>query len=146
MMDQIRILLVEDNEDEAFLLALAMKDEHRARVIEHARDGEIAVAYLAGTGDYANRERHPLPDVVLLDLNMPRVNGFEVLQWLRAQPERPQVVVFTSSQREDDHARCIALGADDFIVKPIDMTEFRVVLSTLITRVQERVQAPPRAI
>ena len=133
-----KILLVEDNDVEAFLLSLVMTHEQRAQFVGRSRDGEEAVAYLSGAGIYADRKIYPFPDVVLLDLNMPRLNGFEVLEWLHTQPDKPEVVVFTSSQREDDRARCLALGAGDFIIKPVDLNDLKAVVSRVVARAHEK--------
>jgi DNA-binding response OmpR family regulator len=83
-------------------------------------DGCAAIQYLSGTGKYGDRKLYPLPGVVLLDLNLPLVPGFEVLQWMRNHPDfaRTPVVVFSSSTREDDRVRARELGANEFVAKP----------------------------
>jgi CheY-like chemotaxis protein len=97
------------------------------------RDGEEAVAYMSGTGPYANREEYPLPDLVLLDLKMPKCDGFEVLQWLRQQPgfRTIPVVVLTSSEQVRDVNRAYELGANSFLVKPFDFTNLVSLSETL---------------
>ncbi len=84
-------------------------------------DGQAALDYLSGAGAYGERARYPLPAVVLLDLNLPEVHGFEVLKWIRAQPAHSglPVVVFTSSAREEDRARALELGASEYLQKPV---------------------------
>jgi CheY-like chemotaxis protein len=86
------------------------------------KDGEEAIAYLSGTGSYTNRLDHPLPRLVLLDLKMPRVDGFEVLRWIRGQPRLAglRVVVLTSSTDVRDVNLAIQSGADSFLIKPAD--------------------------
>jgi CheY-like chemotaxis protein len=84
------------------------------------KDGNAAKDYLAGNGPFANRRSHPLPGLVLLDLNLPYWSGFEVLEWIRQQPQlrRLPVVIFTSSSRPDDIARAYDAGANAYLVKP----------------------------
>ena len=84
------------------------------------RDGQEAIFYLAGVGRYANRAEHPLPGLVLLDVNAPRADGFEVLNWIRRQPEFDflRVVVLTPSEIIPDFHRAYSLGADSMMVKP----------------------------
>src|SRR5205807_5891563 len=83
---------------------------------------EEAIEYLKGEGKFADRQEHPLPSLLLLDLNMPLRNGFEVLEWLRLQPglRRLLVIVFTSSQLPEDVNRAFELGANSYLVKPHD--------------------------
>lgn len=85
------------------------------------RDGEEAVAYLAGDGVYGDRRAHPLPVLVLLDLKLPRRSGFEVLEWIRRHPmlRRLPVVVLTSSRETEDIDRAYSLGASSYIAKPV---------------------------
>src|SRR6476619_4385714 len=121
MNDQALILLVEDRGEDILLIQKAF---HRAGVVNPrlaVRDGEQAIAYLSGTGPYSNRAEYPLPWLILLDLKMPRVDGFEVLKWIRSQPElrRLIVVVLTSSEQLKDVNRAYELGANSFMVKPM---------------------------
>ena len=80
------VLLAEDHADDAHLVREAFKRASIPAALHTVTDGEEAIAYLSGTGAYANREEHPLPDIILLDLKMPKVEGFEVLKWVRRQP------------------------------------------------------------
>jgi DNA-binding response OmpR family regulator len=91
------------------------------------------IAYLRGDDKYADRRRYPLPGLLLLDLKMPRKNGFEVLQWLREQPEfaQLQVVVLSSSDEIKDINRAYELGANSFLVKPMFFSEFVGMLEAL---------------
>jgi DNA-binding response OmpR family regulator len=84
------------------------------------------IEYLSGAGKYADRKQYPLPSAVLLDLNLPQVPGFEVLRWMRNHPDfaRTPVVVFSSSTREDDRAKALELGANEFVVKPSSAMRF----------------------
>jgi CheY-like chemotaxis protein len=98
-------------------------------------DGQQALDYLAGTGRYANREEFPLPGLVLLDLRMPFVPGFEVLRWMRQQPalQCVPVIVFTSSKEDRDMQRAYALGANSFLVKSNDSGELTAMVKALAT-------------
>jgi len=119
------ILLVEDNADDAVLVRRAFRNANLANPIHVASDGDQAVAYLSGEGEYRDRERFPLPILVLLDLKLPRRSGFEVLEWLRAQPGlgRLRVVVLTSSKESVDIDRAYELGANSYLVKPVGLEQ-----------------------
>ncbi len=115
------ILLVEDNPDDAALIRRAFRRAGVAASIRGAADGELAVAYLAGEAPFAGTGENPLPALILLDLMLPRRSGFEVLEWLRAQPglRRIPVVVLTSSEQAVDLDRAYDLGANSYLVKPV---------------------------
>ena len=114
------ILLVEDEADDAQLLIRAFRKAGIGNPIRHVEDGEMAIAYLAGQEPFADRDQSPYPTVILLDLKLPRRSGFEVLEWLRAQPglRRLPVVVLTSSGQTEDVNRAYDLGANSYLVKP----------------------------
>ena len=114
------ILLVEDNEDDVFLMRRALKGAHVVNPLHVVEDGQEAVNYLAGTGKYADRESYPLPAVVFLDLKLPYISGHDVLAWIRRQKELESlvVIVLTSSNESSDLSRCYALGANSYLVKP----------------------------
>jgi CheY-like chemotaxis protein len=114
-------LLVEDSVDQAFLLQQAFVKSRLPGPTELLSNGEEAVDYLSGNGHYSDRRQYPLPTIVILDLQMPRKNGFEVLEWIRKQPKLAAlpVVVLSSSSRPEDRERAAALGANLFLVKPI---------------------------
>jgi CheY-like chemotaxis protein len=115
------LLLVEDDEDDVALLRRACRRAGLANPVVVLGDGDAAVDYLGGTGPYADRGRHPLPMLVLLDLKLPRRSGHEVLAWLRAQAgpiRRLPVVVLTSSARPEDVNRAYEAGANTYLVKP----------------------------
>jgi CheY-like chemotaxis protein len=122
MPDRAVILLVEDRADDILLVqkAFAKGDINNPLVV--VRDGEEAMAYLTGEGRFSNRAEYPLPDLILLDLKMPRIDGFEVLGWIRRQPgfASIRIVVLTSSDAIQDVNRAYALGANSFMVKPLD--------------------------
>jgi CheY-like chemotaxis protein len=119
------ILLAEDDPNDVLLLERAFRKAGLGECLRVVCDGEQAVDYLAGRGTYADRERFPLPFMLLLDLKMPGIDGFGVLQWLRAQPALKQllVVVLTSSNLQADVDRAYGLGANSYLIKPIDFEE-----------------------
>jgi CheY-like chemotaxis protein len=94
--------------------------------VQVATDGQMAIDYLAGKDKFADRTRFPLPGLVLLDLKLPRQSGREVLQWIRAHPSlrRTVVIVFTSAQYVGDIGLAYDLGANSFVVKPVDFTQY----------------------
>jgi CheY-like chemotaxis protein len=94
------------------------------------RDGEEAIAYLKGDGIYADRDKHPFPKVLMLDLKMPKKTGFEVLQWVKAQPNLKDlpVVILTSSERIEDIKRSYELGAHLFLSKPCRVEDLQLLV------------------
>jgi len=115
------ILLVEDNPDDVMLVQYAFDKAGILNPLEVVADGDAAVDYIGRTGAYAGREGQPLPDLILLDLKLPRRSGFEVLSFVRQhEPTRhTPVVVLTSSDQEADIRRSYERGANSFLVKPI---------------------------
>jgi two-component system response regulator len=125
MSEQV-ILLVEDNESDEELTRLAFRRNNIRNRIVVARDGAEALDFLFGTGTHAGRDTCVLPAVVLLDLNLPKLGGIEVLRAIRAE-ERTKflpVVILTSSREDIDVTRGYASGANSYIVKPVDFTQF----------------------
>ena len=114
------ILLVDDNVDDIFLVRTAFENAKLTNPIQEVHNGDEAIAYLQGDPPFDDRSKFPLPALMLLDLNMPTRNGFQVLEWLRAQPglKRINVVILTASLREEDVDRAFDLGANSFLVKP----------------------------
>ncbi|HYE30748.1 MAG TPA: response regulator [Methylomirabilota bacterium] len=121
MTSRLLILHVEDDPNDVLLLQRACKKAGLNVQIEAVGDGDKAVNYLSGVEPYSNREQHPLPTLVLLDLKMPRRSGLEVLAWIRAQPalRRLLVAVFTSSKHDEDINKAYELGANSYLVKPV---------------------------
>lgn len=120
------ILLAEDDEDYVLLIKQVFAKAHIPNPVHVVPNGEEAIAYLKGTGEYSNRAEYPLPDVFLLDLKMPRINGFEVLKWVRQQPGLSplRILVLTSSDEIRDVNEAYQLGANSFLVKPFDFQDF----------------------
>jgi len=114
------ILLAEDDPNDVLSVQRAFQRTHVANSLQVVRDGEEALAYLSGQGPFADRERHPLPVLLLMDLKMPRKSGLEVLEWVRQQPglKRLPIVVLTSSNQGPDINRAYELGANSYLVKP----------------------------
>src|SRR5438132_11841162 len=119
----MRILAAEDDPTEAFLLKRAFLRAGIGVPLDFVSDGQQAIDYLAGQHSFANRAAHPMPTVLLLDLKMPRVDGFQVIEWLRQQPllRRLPVVVLTNSDLDEDVNRAFDLGANSYLRKPHNM-------------------------
>jgi two-component system, response regulator len=120
------ILLVEDNPDDEALTLRALKKNNIKNEVVIARDGAEALDYLFGTGKYSGRDLDRVPQVVLSDLKLPKVEGLEVLRQLRAN-ERTKllpVVILTSSNEEQDRLKGYDLGANSYVRKPVDFNEF----------------------
>ncbi|HEY0550882.1 MAG TPA: response regulator [Verrucomicrobiae bacterium] len=132
-MRPLRILLAEDDVDDAELIAVALQRSNLAHSLHHVSDGEMAISYLTGEAQYSQREQFPLPAVLLLDLKMPRKNGFEVLQWIRSTKEWAQlpVIVLTSSDEPSDIKRAYELGATSYLTKSASFKNVLEILTTL---------------
>lgn len=118
-------LLVEDDRAYARVVQYAIRKARPECRIHHVTDGEEALDFIYGRGAYAARSAGPLPELVLLDLRMPRVDGFEVLSQIKTDPRTRAipVVVMTSSDLESDRRRCLESGADMFLTKPVSFPE-----------------------
>ncbi|ALA59658.1 response regulator [Nitrospira moscoviensis] len=140
MTEPVELLLVEDNEDDIVLIEEAFADARLMNVISKVRDGEEALAYLRQEGPYRQTRR---PGLVLLDINLPKKNGFEVLDAMKADPQLQSlpVVMLTTSDREDDIVRSYAGGACSYIRKPMSLDQFAKVVKdfelywTMVSRV-----------
>ena len=130
MKSPVSVLLAEDNDDDLFLSQRVLAKAGVAPVF-HVADGKEAIDYLSGQGEYADRKRHPLPAVMLLDLKMPGFSGHEVLEWLRAQPAlcALKVFVLTSSGETRDRERVEKAGAQGYFVKPLTSEHLAVILA-----------------
>jgi two-component system response regulator len=125
MSDRI-ILLVEDNANDEALTQRALKKANILNKVVVARDGALALDYLFAKGDFASRDPGEVPQVVLLDLNLPKIGGLDVLRAIRADPRTKllPVVVLTSSKQDRDLVEGYSLGANSYVVKPVDFTKF----------------------
>jgi CheY-like chemotaxis protein len=125
MLYENTILIAEDEDDEAFLLQRALKKAALTNPVLRLKNGEEVIQYLSGENGFADRARFPLPVILLLDLNMPKKSGFEVLEWIRSQPalEALAVDVFSGSSRAEDIDRALRLGANLYLKKPITLSE-----------------------
>lgn len=126
MAEQALFLLVEDREDDVLLIKRAFAKANVLNPLHVVSSGEEAIAYLQGVGKYRKRGEFPLPALVLLDIKMPGLDGFQVLEWIRADPDLRalRVVILTSSDDMHDVSRAYKLGANSFLIKPIDFERF----------------------
>jgi len=126
MIKPAHILLVEDSKMDVELTLDAFKESHIGNTIHIAEDGQTALDYLFGRASYADREKYPLPDLILLDLKMPRIDGFQVLQQVKVAPflKRIPVIILTSSKEEGDRALSYDSGANSYLVKPVSFDGF----------------------
>jgi CheY-like chemotaxis protein len=131
--EPLHILLVEDNEAHAELVIRSMRDQQVANTIHHVFDGEQALDYLFCRGAYADPEKNPRPNLVLLDLRLPRVDGLEVLKTIKTTPAllRIPVVILTSSDAENDIVKSYDYHANSYIVKPLDFKTFTKLMKDL---------------
>ena len=131
--DDIEILLVEDNENDAELTIRALKKVNLGNHLIHVKDGVEALAFLFANGMYADRQSKKNPKVILLDIKMPRLDGIEVLRQIRLNrlTKLVPVVIMTSSKEEYDIIRSYELGVNSFIVKPVDFQSFSKAVSDL---------------
>ena len=121
--EPLHILLVEDNEAHAELIIRSMHDLQVAGRIHHVLDGEQALDYVFGRGAYADSTQYPRPDLILLDLRLPRIDGLEVLETIKTTPGllRIPIVILTSSDAENDIARSYDFHANSYVVKPLEI-------------------------
>src|SRR5688572_16168770 len=118
------ILQVEDDPNDVYLLQRAMKKVGMTNPIQVASDGQQAIDYLRGAGKFADREKFPLPSLVLLDLKLPHVMGMDVLKWIRQQPGMASIVVLlTASGEETEILNAYRLGANGFLIKPAEASK-----------------------
>jgi DNA-binding response OmpR family regulator len=131
------VLQVEDEETDVFFLEKAFAKAEAGTTLVSVSDGQDGIAYLKGDGIYADRQNYPEPCLLLLDLNLPRVSGFEVLEWIQQQPQWRDslpVIVLTSSGQESDRRRAFELGAHEYLIKPSQFEQ----LVTLVKDLKRR--------
>lgn len=135
-MSEAPLLYIEDEETDVMLMRLGLQKARIPDPLITVADGEEAIAYLSGTGHYSDRQRYPIPSLVFLDLNLPRLAGMKVLEWIRQQPQYANlpVVIYTSSGQPADRDKARHLGANDYLVKPslIDT------IAEMVKKVKER--------
>jgi CheY-like chemotaxis protein len=129
----LNILLVEDNPDHAELVRRSLEGFDTASLLHHVEDGETALDYIFGQGGYADRVRFPAPDLVLLDLRLPRMDGLEVLRHVKCHPtlHRTPIVVLTTSDAERDVAAAYEYHANSFVTKPVDLSRLSQLIQDL---------------
>jgi len=127
------VLYAEDEPDDVYFMKYAWEGARVANPLVHVKDGQAAIDYLAGEGAFADRDEHPLPCLLLLDLKLPAKSGFEVLEWIRKHPTLAslRVVIVSGSNQESDMERARGLGVLDYVVKPSN-------LSLLVSIVREK--------
>ena len=132
-MSRITILHVEDDANDALLFQHACQKAGVGFDLQAVKDGDEAMAYLKGNDGFSDRARHPLPQLMLLDLKMPRVNGFDLLTWLRSDDyfKRLPVIILTSSNHEGDIKRAYDMGANSYLVKPVGFDALVEVVKTI---------------
>jgi len=132
--DSVEVLLVEDNINDAELTIRELKKHNMANKLVHLKNGEEALDFIFGTGEYTGlREIQYSPRVILLDIQMPKVNGIEVLQKIKTDPRTRSVpvVILTSSKEDPDIQKCYDLGANSYIVKPVNFESFAEAIKNL---------------
>ena len=130
---QIEILLVEDNMDDAEMTIHALRKNNLANKLIHMKDGEEAIDFLFGIGNFIGRDVNLKPSLILLDLKMPKVDGLEVLERVKSNEatKKIPVVILTSSKEDPDVSKCYELGANSYIVKPVEFESFIKAVSEL---------------
>ena len=133
---QVAILFVDDDPNDMLLVQRALIKAALSYPLIHKRDGEEAIDYLSGKPPYSDRAKHPLPTLILLDIKMPKLNGFDVLGWLQRQPSLAKipVVILTASVRLEDQSQAEKLGAVGYRTKPVDFTELVEIVRDLDAR------------
>ncbi|MBA4147526.1 MAG: response regulator [Verrucomicrobia bacterium] len=127
MNENMTIFLAEDEGNDVFLMQRAIRKMNAPINLQRVKDGEEAIEYLSGRYKYADRELYPLPNLILLDINMPRKTGFDVLEWLKQQVtlNHIPVIMLTSSKVKTDKDRALVLGASAYLVKPLSFDQLK---------------------
>jgi len=146
-MKELRIIYVEDDENDVMLLRHVLRKAGVSIPIQHVPDGETAIEYLSGQGKYRDRDRYPLPHLMLMDIKMPGRDGLSVLKWIRSQRELCSlvVIVFSSSDLDTDVRRAYECGANSYLVKPNGLeSQMSLVRALQSYWVEHNQFAPPR--
>jgi len=137
--NRFKILVVDDSADDRLFMRLTIERSDRLIVVGEARDGHEAIEYLTGQGVFHDRERYPYPDILLLDLKMPRRNGFDVLQWLHAESiKNLTVFVLSGSWLAEDIARSQEMGAHGYFKKTSEKLEQEAMLEKIVELAEDR--------
>jgi two-component system, response regulator len=131
--NEVEILIVDDSPHDAELTIRALKKSRLANAVTHLIDGAEALDFLFGRGKYVDRDITNVPNLILLDLKMPKVNGLEVLKRIKSEPHTSMipVVILTSSAEDPDVKRSYELGANSYIIKPVEFNNFAKIISEL---------------
>ena len=131
--EQKTILLVKDSEDDVFFMRRAMPLTSGQPLLQVAKDGQEAIDYLSGSGEFSDRALYPVPSIVLLDLKLPKVLGMDVLKWIRSRMEFKilPVIILTGSSQHADWERGYRLGANSFMPKPTNLGDLRQLVQCL---------------
>lgn len=127
------VLLVEDDPNDVILINRAFNKAKPVNPLQVVGDGEQAIDYLAGQGSFSDRDLHPLPALILMDIKLPRKSGLEVLEWLQQQPglRRLPVVILTSSRETADINRAYDCGANSYLLKPVSFSDLLEIVKNL---------------
>ncbi len=130
---EIEILLIEDNMNDAEMTMRSLKKNSVSNKVLHLKNGEEALDYIFGNGQFGGRDINKRPKVILLDLKMPKIDGLEVLQKIKSNEKTNMipVVILTSSKEDPDIQKCYSLGANSYIVKPVDFESFHKIVAEL---------------
>jgi CheY-like chemotaxis protein len=141
----LTILYAEDEEDDVFFLKRAFKLVGSPHTLMAVPDGAQALEYLAGEGIFTDRTQHPFPHLILLDINLPKKSGLDVLEWVRSQPRYKSLptLILSSSSRHEDMEKARRLGADDYLLKPFDPLSLVEVVKSLQERWLSQSAIPP---
>lgn len=133
MTKEVFILIVDDEPSHRLLIRRSLKEHDVRNKVMEVEDGQQAFDYVYGRGKYADRKLYPSPDLILLDINMPKFDGFEVLEKLKSDPATQYIpiVMLTSSSREEEISRGYDYGANAYVTKPVDFAEFSKKLKSL---------------
>jgi len=126
----LTVLIAEDNEDDAFLLEHAFRNIGLQNPIQIVSDGEQVIRYLRGDGKFSDRQQFPFPSILFLDIKMPKMTGFDVLEWIRDHPDchLMPTMIFSTSSHESDVTRAYQCGANAYLVKPPTIGELETFL------------------
>lgn len=146
MFKEATILIAEDDASHRLLIRKSLEDHGIKNIIMEVEDGQQAIDYIYGHEVYADRKKYPLPDLILLDIKMPKINGFEVLEKLKSDTKTKTIpiVMLTSSSSKEEIAMGYQQGANAYITKPIDFNEFSEKLRNTKLFWILTVEAPPQ--